>query len=170
MNNISIFVGSRSKSHILMEFGTLYYSDFYCDLLFSCRFIDWLKASPWINWFLCSFLVVFSSIYSGRCARELSCEYLASRDLSLSDCCEVWLFSEWWQILPNCFYIEELDTVSESSPLLTYGVSRCNNCLLAHGRKIRGASLITRQAITWIFIPPYQKMKENMPKYSHYAN
>lgn len=46
MNNISVFVGSRSKSHIPTEFGTLLYSDFFYDLFSSAHFIDWLKASP----------------------------------------------------------------------------------------------------------------------------
>lgn len=46
MNNISVFVGSRSKSHIPIEFGALLYNDFYYDLFSCSHFIDWLTASP----------------------------------------------------------------------------------------------------------------------------
>lgn len=45
MNNISIFVGSGSKSHTPIEFGSWLSCDFYCDLFYSFQLIYSLKAS-----------------------------------------------------------------------------------------------------------------------------
>lgn len=54
MNNISIFLGSGSKSHTLIEFGTWLSNGFYGDLFSSFQLIELLKASLSTNKFLCS--------------------------------------------------------------------------------------------------------------------